>query len=1051
MRHLFTSVFVYLLATNLLLAQPQSAQIKYLNPETFTVNDGLSQGYISGITQDHFGFMWLGTFNGLNRYDGYKTTTYTHDPDDSNSISGDNITTVLTDSKNRLWVGTYADGLNLFDYEKESFIHFRHDKNKSHSLSDDRIISIQEDALGAIWVATWNGLNKIITSDNLIANADKNAKTSSLSSHQFSIKCIQLDSSGKELFYFRTTNDKSWFEPSFFIDIKGFVFVRAEAGYFCIHPSINRNDTIIKLDNLKCNPGEESRFSALGLLIQSKIERTEFLFQVAKRSVAEIDPYTGMVSFMTAFTPSLMRNHSSVPFSNGNLWFEFDFHLYQYNPAGEQVVELKPYEANTQAPFQFSPSIYRDRTGITWAGTGGYGALMFKPLAEKFHRVQSSSIRWFYSSASDTVIINDGGSFYLLQKSVSVPGLLNWQKKSDFFKDIYRQLNGRPLNLAIHDANGTLWLQAEAIDRYNIQRKHLEAVVTSPVICYALYEEKNQLWYGHKDTLCKINGTSLKQTKYAIPVKVASQNFQVESIFKDSEQTLWLGTTEGLFRFDEQQQQWKQYSFRANDISSLSSNFIFSICADRDNSYLWLGTNGSGFNLFNKLTGQCKRYNTKDGLPNNVVYGILTDDANNLWMSTNRGVSNFNTVTKEFRNYTSVDGLQGNEFNRHAYCKAKDGTLFFGGVNGYNYFNPEEINTTRQNQQVVITDIKSNGKSIDFRANKSPLSTPAYLTKKIVLNFAQNSISFDFSTMDFTAGGNEKYLCFLEGIDKDWVSASTNHSPVYSNLQPGSYIFKVKAKNAAENTNMEDYALITVIILPPWYMTWWFTTLIIVFILAFLYFFYKYNLNQKIKLYKEHQRIATDLHDEIGSTLSSVHIYSEVAQSKMKTKPHDAETYLKQISSSVENTIESLGDIVWMLKTKNDRFEDIANRMRAAAVSMCEANGYNLQLHFDEHLNELKMAMETRKNIFLIYKEAINNVMKYAGGKNLFINLCLTNKEITLSIKDDGKGFYTTGEISGNGLGNMQKRAKVLNGKLEIISGPGKGTNIILKFHASYA
>lgn len=411
-------------------------------------------------------------------------------------------------------------------------------------------------------------------------------------------------------------------------------------------------------------------------------------------------------------------------------------------------------------------------------------------------------------------------------------------------------------------------------------------------------------------------------------------------------------------------------------------------------------------------------------------------------MSTNKGISNFNPATEKFDNYTIEDGLQGNEFNMHSYCKTKEGVLFFGGVNGYNYFDPQELNSNQPMPNVIITDIKYNGHSINFSEKGSPLSKPLYLTKKIVFDYAHNTISFDFSAMLFKAYSHDRYQYMLDGVDKVWISSSANHSAVYSNLQPGRYVFKVKIGDLNK-----DFTSLDITILPPWYMTWWFMILVVLFVTAIVYSFYRYKLNYEIKRYKEHQRIANDLHDEIGSTLSSIHIYSEVAMSKISNKPIETAKYLQQISNSVENTIGSLDDIVWALKSKNDRFEDIGNRMRASAVNICEASGYKLNLHFDEQLNDMKFGKETRKNLFLIYKEAINNATKYANGKNLFINLSTASNLVTLSIRDDGKGFDKKVNNYGDGLSNMQKRARDLHGNLEIISSVDQGTTIMLTFY----
>jgi two-component sensor histidine kinase len=347
--------------------------------------------------------------------------------------------------------------------------------------------------------------------------------------------------------------------------------------------------------------------------------------------------------------------------------------------------------------------------------------------------------------------------------------------------------------------------------------------------------------------------------------------------------------------------------------------------------------------------------------------------------------------------------------------------------------------------KVVITDLRIRNKTVDVRQPGSPLENAVYLTKKITLPYRDNMITFEFAALDFLAPEKNQYQYKLEGFDDDWINSGNTHVATYTNLDPGTYTFSVKGSNKDGVWN-ESGTSIQLIIIPPWYMTWWFRTLIVLAVSSVIYYFYRYRLNQALKLHTMRNSIANDLHDEIGSNLSNISIFSEVAQQRKGTAS-ETEPLLQKISEYSQVSMAAMSDIVWMINARNDAFENIVSRMRLLAAEVFEAKNYTLHLHFDEQLNQLSLNMEQRKNFYLIYKEAINNVAKYSACQNVWINLKKENSSIVLTVKDDGIGFTTNNQNQGNGLYNMQKRSEVLKGKLTIDSAVGKGTMIQLIFN----
>jgi Y_Y_Y domain/Histidine kinase len=263
----------------------------------------------------------------------------------------------------------------------------------------------------------------------------------------------------------------------------------------------------------------------------------------------------------------------------------------------------------------------------------------------------------------------------------------------------------------------------------------------------------------------------------------------------------------------------------------------------------------------------------------------------------------------------------------------------------------------------VITDFKIGNKPVSINDSKKILAKPIEMTEKIVLHYSDNMISFDFAAMDFTQPSKNLYQYKLDGFDHEWIQSGTVHSATYTNLDPGTYTFHVKGSNSDGVWN-EKGTSIMLEIFPPWYMTWWFRTLVVIIIVAAAYSFYRYRLQQALKLQAIRNKIASDLHDEIGSNLSSISIFSDVA--KEETQGTAVGTVLSKISSYTRESMEAMSDIVWMINASNDRFENIINKMREFAVELIEAKKCFLQLNIDDHLNNIKLGMQERKNFWLI-------------------------------------------------------------------------------------
>jgi signal transduction histidine kinase len=298
----------------------------------------------------------------------------------------------------------------------------------------------------------------------------------------------------------------------------------------------------------------------------------------------------------------------------------------------------------------------------------------------------------------------------------------------------------------------------------------------------------------------------------------------------------------------------------------------------------------------------------------------------------------------------------------------------------------------------------------------------------------------DFSILDFADPEKKKYRYFLEGYDRDWIDAGNLESATYTNLDPGLYTFRVRGIDG-DGFPAANEASIRIRITPPWWKTWWFRTLVIIGFGSFFYGLYRFRLYQAMKVIKLRDRIALDLHDEIGSTLNSIAFFGEVAK-RLIPEENQAHDILSKINVNTMEIMDSMSDIVWSLNTRNDPFNKILDRIQSFAIQLLEPKGCEVQFEGPDDLGSLKLSMEARKNLYLLAKEAINNAAKYAGCTRLWIRVFISESKLHLEVRDNGKGFNLAKVRQGNGLHNMEKRAENLGAEIRIESEEGVGTRI---------
>ena len=374
----------------------------------------------------------------------------------------------------------------------------------------------------------------------------------------------------------------------------------------------------------------------------------------------------------------------------------------------------------------------------------------------------------------------------------------------------------------------------------------------------------------------------------------------------------------------------------------------------------------------------------------------------------------------------------------------------FHGVKGTTWFNPAEVLQQQYPVPINFISLSVNNKLLQWEKDSSVITGNITYSKQVTLTHDQNIFSISFSSMDFRNDKGKLYSWKLEGFDNGWTEPGYQHEVTYTNLNPGTYTFYVKGSNNDGVWNEKGNS-IKIIIIPAWYQTWLFKIAVILLVAGGIYALYRYRLRQALKLQAIRNNIASDLHDEIGSTLSSISISSAVIKKMMNTNTPEVDGLLSQISSNTHNMMEAMSDIVWAVNTKNDSFNNIVNRMRAFAIEILEPENVLLNMNVSKALDHVALDMQQRKNLYLLFKEAINNIAKYAACKNVWVDIDMKGGKITMKIKDDGNGFSSISKepgmsLGGNGLDNMHKRANELKGKIKIDSAVGSGTLVYLEF-----
>jgi ligand-binding sensor domain-containing protein/signal transduction histidine kinase len=1063
-------------------ASSQPAQSPNFQFEQLTIADGLPHNTVRCIMQDSQGFLWFGTPNGLARYDGYSFKVYKHDPDDSTSISHSFVYTIFEDQDQTLWIGT-EHGLSKFDRRTEKFTRFLTNRGDSTGMIGRAIMAIHEDRSGNLWFGNWDGhrspLGGLFRLDKQTGEIKRYChdpqNSNSLSNN--AVRCIEEDNVGNlwigtqihglnrfdpktETFtrYRHDPQNPASISHDFVLyglkDRDGNLWASTFGG------GVNRYDPVtdgfIRYQHDPLNPN-----SINDDLVSDVFQDSFGAIWISNGALSRFDPSTKSFkhfrfaadqknwdSGFAAWTICEDRSHNLWVGTRSSGAFKIDL-----KPQRFTHYRHDPKNANSLSADAIQ-QIFEDDQGMMWIATQQQGLSRFDAANDQFvhFKHDPGNARSLSSNTMRTISQDRSGALW-----IGTSGGLNRfdHERRNFTRYLHDPAN--PTSLSnntvmgiFEDRRGALWIGTwggglNRFDRRTGKFDHFEPVDPtgdpySPFkVFIALYEDQHDnLWAASFYDLFLFDRAAGRFIHVDSPA--GDDPTWASYFFVDHNGGIW-GRHAGLLRLDVEQRSFKRYRPRPNPNFDRAFDFTYNLgytIYEDERGYLWLASI-YGLHKFDPRSEQyVAHYYEKDGLPSNWVHKILSDERGRQWVLTDGGLAIFDENAAPGKQFTLLgpsEGVINSYLSPEAFIKTKSGEIYWGGNNGIYRFYPEITGSNPDPPVLRLTE---------FRMFNQPvrLDTAISEIKTIHLRHDQNFFSLAFSALDFTNSRQNQYAYQLQGLDPDWVEAGNKHEANYTHVPPGGYVFRVKGSNNDGVWN-EEGASVQIIITPPFWQTWWFRMALAFAVIAFLAALYNYRVSKLLEIERTRLHIARDLHDDVGSSLSSIALTADMLQKELASNGL-VNRQLARVHETAQKLSRNLKEIVWAIDPQRDKFDALLLHLREITEELLGQKGiaYMIEVPADGLPQSLKMNF--RRNLFLIYKEMLHNIVQHAEATQVEIALARTNGMLQLQVADNGKGFDGKKIGSGSGLKSMRARAGELNGKLEIESQPERGTMVRL-------
>jgi len=1017
---------IFIISLFLLWAAPLSADEYSFHK--LSLEEGLSSNSVYRIEQDYIGYMWFGTFSGLNRYDGTEIKTYKPEPGNRNSISSPVIFDLFEDSFQRLWVATDGGGLNLYNRENDNFIVFQHDGDDRESISSNNVYSVCEDRENRLWIGTGGaGLNLFHEDDDSFSVFRASSAENTLDSDV--IRTLYSDSSGR-----------LWIGTE-----GGGLSLMERDGHFSNYRFDSTDKTSISSD-----------------IVRSIFEDSSGSFWIGteRGGLNLFDPRTGEFrtiknDFLT--DPDKYSVRSISEDKEGNLWIGTEGEgVFLVSKKGDVLHSIRAREDDSRSLSKDKiRHIFIDGNGLMWIGTRDGGVNRYNPGAIGFKLDSDRDIRAIFEDRRGNLWIGSDGEGLVL-----TDGVTNLSTRFTY-KSEGNSISSNQVYTLAEDHKGIIWIGTDGgglnkydpVDNVFTNFSYIPGnpfSLNSNTVWSLLEDSNNNLWIGTEGGGLNYYDSESDRFHYFFSVPEDSSTLNgnsIRTIYEDSSNNLWIGTWDGgLNLFNPINQTFKRFSRNPDDIHSLSDSSVNTIFED-SSGRLWIGTAAGGLNLLDRKTNTFSHYRKEEGMSGDNIFGILEDDNQNLWISTDRGLTMFNPDKNEYLNFGGADGLLVNEFSINSCLRIASGEMLFGGPKGINRFYPDNVSVNRREPPVVITEVSVMNNPVSVHQNEET---------DLILTHRDNILSISFAVLDFASPEKNRYSVILEGLQDQWTFLEGQHHIVYTSLPPGDYRFRVRG---ADNNGIwnQTGAFLNIEVEPPWWKTSLFYILSSIFFLALIFGYTKLRLSQlelknaelreysiHIQDVREEERtsVARDVHDELGQTLTAL----KMELFRLKNRTDYREDQIQNSTASMLELINMSLDSVKNLSTRL-RPKVLDNLSLEEAVSwlvkdFSQRSGIQVVEHLDERMHIEDSEVKTA--LFRICQEIFTNVIRHSEADKVIISLRSNNGFVVLKTTDNGCGISEESieKQRSFGIRGMKERCRYLKGQFSIKNAESGGTVI---------